>query len=77
MLIKMQRDEKDRVTILSGTEFGKTLGTPIGLFVPNEDMRPGDYSDMRAIPRPSHADFTYMVSPYLFFYTTIDLICHS
>ena len=46
---------------MSGTEFGKTLGSPIGLFVPNEDMRPGDYADMRAIPRPSHADFTYMV----------------
>lgn len=24
-------------------------------------MRPGDYADMRAVPRPSHADFTYMV----------------
>lgn len=56
-----KRDEKDRVTILSGTEFGKTLGSPIGLFVPNEDQRPGDYSDMRAVPRPSHADFTYML----------------
>jgi len=56
-----KRDEKDRVTIMSGTEFGKTLGTPVGLFVPNEDMRPGDYADMRAIPRPSHADFTYML----------------
>ncbi len=59
--MSIQRDEKDRVTILSGTEFGKTLGTPIGLFVPNEDMRPNDYADMRAIPRPSHADFTYLV----------------
>jgi len=56
-----KRDEKDRVTILSGTEAGKTLGTPIGLFVPNEDMRPGDYSDLRAIPRPSHADLTYQL----------------
>lgn len=56
-----KRDEKDRVTIMSGTEYGKTLGSPIGLFVPNEDMRPGDYADMRAIPRPSHADFTYML----------------
>jgi len=54
-----KRDEKDRVTIMSGTEHGKTLGTPIGLFVTNEDMRPGDYSDIRAIPRPSHADYTY------------------
>jgi len=55
-----QRDEKDLVTILSGTEFGITLGTPIGLSVPNEDQRPGDYSDMSNTPRPSHADLTYL-----------------
>lgn len=55
------RAEKDLVTIMSGTEFGYTLGTPIGLFVPNEDQRPGDYSEMSAIPRPGHADFTYQV----------------
>jgi hypothetical protein len=36
------RDEADRVTILSGTERGVALGTPIGLFVPNENVRPGD-----------------------------------
>eukprot|EP00002_Diphylleia_rotans_P023961 TRINITY_DN4722_c0_g1_i2.p1 TRINITY_DN4722_c0_g1~~TRINITY_DN4722_c0_g1_i2.p1 ORF type:complete len:192 (+),score=41.83 TRINITY_DN4722_c0_g1_i2:68-643(+) len=53
------RDEKDLVSILSGTEKGVTLGTPIGLFVPNEDQRPGDYKEMSAIPRPSHADYTY------------------
>ena len=46
---------------MSGTEFGYTLGTPIGLFVPNEDQRPGDYKEMSAIPRPGHADFTYQV----------------
>jgi len=55
------RDEKDRVSILSGTENGVTLGTPIGLFVPNEDQRPHDYGSMSAIPRPSHADFTYQI----------------
>ena len=49
------------VTIMSGTEFGYTLGTPIGLFVPNEDQRPGDYSEMSQIPRPGHADFTYQL----------------
>eukprot|EP00045_Choanoeca_perplexa_P007751 m.71252 g.71252 ORF g.71252 m.71252 type:complete len:436 (-) comp14201_c0_seq2:808-2115(-) len=54
------RDEKDRVTIMSGTEFGKTLGTPIGLFVPNEDHRPKDYKSTNHAPRPSHADFTYI-----------------
>lgn len=54
------RAESDTVTILSGTEFGVTLGTPIGLFVPNKDQRPGDYAEMSRIPRPSHADFTYL-----------------
>ena len=55
------RSETDTVTILSGTERGMTLGTPIGLFVPNKDMRPGDYGDMSNIPRPSHADYTYQM----------------
>ena len=55
------RDEKDRVQIQSGTEFGITLGTPIGLVVKNEDQRPKDYgnSTMDMFPRPSHADYTY------------------
>ena len=55
------RDEKDRVHIQSGTEFGITLGTPIGLMVKNEDQRPKDYggSTMDQFPRPSHADYTY------------------
>lgn len=55
------RDEKDKVTILSGTEKGRTLGTPIGLFVPNEDQRPGDYKEMSTVPRPGHADWTYQI----------------
>ncbi|KAJ6020909.1 hypothetical protein N7540_006413 [Penicillium herquei] len=56
------RDEKDRVEIQSGTEFGVTLGTPIGMMVRNEDQRPKDYggSTMDLYPRPSHADFTYL-----------------
>lgn len=53
------RAESDTVTIMSGTENGLTLGTPIGLIVPNKDQRPGDYNEMSAIPRPSHADYTY------------------
>ncbi len=57
--VNTPRDEKDRVRILSGVENGVTLGTPIGLFVPNEDQRPHDYGEMNRIPRPSHADFTY------------------
>jgi chorismate synthase len=55
------RSETDRVTILSGVENGVTLGTPIGLLVPNSDQHPTDYDDMADIPRPSHADYTYQV----------------
>jgi chorismate synthase len=56
------RNEKDRVEIQSGTEFGVTLGTPICMVVRNEDQRPKDYggSTMDLYPRPSHADFTYL-----------------
>ena len=54
------RQETDRVTIYSGVEAGQTLGTPICMMVPNNDQRPGDYSEMDMIPRPSHADYTYV-----------------
>ncbi|SDO49297.1 chorismate synthase [Desulforhopalus singaporensis] len=57
--ISTDRQEPDQVMILSGTENGKTLGTPISLQVANKDQRPKDYSSMRDIPRPSHADYTY------------------
>ncbi|MDL2269757.1 chorismate synthase [Desulfosarcina sp. OttesenSCG-928-A07] len=53
------RKESDTVVILSGVENSITLGTPIGLLVTNADHRPGDYRQMRQIPRPSHADYTY------------------
>ncbi len=59
--ISTPRDEEDQVVILSGTENGVTLGTPIGLLVRNTDQRPGDYTDMSRIPRPSHADYTYQM----------------
>ena len=45
--------------ILSGTFEGKTLGTPISMWVRNEDARPEAYSEMAAKFRPSHADYTY------------------
>src|SRR6266480_5748199 len=54
-----QRKESDTVQILSGVFEGQTLGTPISLLVPNEDMRPGDYREVREKYRPSHADYTY------------------
>lgn len=55
------RQEADQVTIYSGTEFGRTLGTPIMLLINNKDQRPQDYGEMSRIPRPSHADFTYQM----------------
>ncbi len=55
------RDEKDRVKILSGVEKGLTLGTPLTLFVANRDMKPADYRAMSDVPRPSHADYTYQI----------------
>lgn len=59
--LSTDRIEADQVMILSGTENGKTLGTPIALRVNNKDQRPGDYGDMSDLPRPSHADFTYQM----------------
>lgn len=59
--LSTDRQEADQVIILSGTENGKTLGTPIGLQVANKDQRPKDYGNMQDIPRPSHADYTYQM----------------
>ena len=53
------RKESDTVQILSGTFEGKTLGTPICLWVKNEDARPEAYTEMATKFRPSHADYTY------------------
>lgn len=60
--ITTPRNEKDRVEIQSGTEFGLTLGTPIGVRVMNENQRKQDYGNqtMDMYPRPSHADWTYL-----------------
>jgi len=54
------RCESDALKILSGVENGRTLGTPIALVVENADQRPGDYAAAGAVPRPSHADYTYL-----------------
>jgi chorismate synthase len=53
------RKETDTVQILSGTFEGQTLGTPISLWVKNEDARSEAYSEMATKFRPSHADYTY------------------
>ena len=54
-----QRQEGDRVEILSGVQDGLTLGTPIALAVRNQDQRSRDYDEMNDKYRPSHADFAY------------------
>src|SRR4051812_36826842 len=53
------RKEADKIQIFSGTFEGKTLGTPISMWVKNEDARPEAYSEMATKFRPSHADYTY------------------
>src|SRR6201993_1297302 len=53
------RKETDTVQILSGTFEGRTLGTPISMWVKNEDARAEAYSEMAVKFRPSHADYTY------------------
>ena len=57
--IVTQRDEVDKVRIVSGTFKGKTLGTPIALLVDNTDQRSEAYTEMETKYRPSHADYTY------------------
>lgn len=57
--IGSRRKESDRVQLLSGVFEGKTLGTPIGFIIPNEDAKSGDYAQLRDAYRPNHADFTY------------------
>ncbi|MBF0485163.1 MAG: chorismate synthase [Candidatus Omnitrophica bacterium] len=53
------RKEGDVVEILSGVFEGKTTGTPIALLIRNADQRSADYSEIKDIFRPGHADFTY------------------
>ena len=55
-----QRQEEDKVEILSGVYEGKTTGTPIGLLIRNTDQRSKDYSEIAQTFRPGHADYTYL-----------------
>ncbi len=60
------RIEKDQAEILSGIRFGKTLGSPISVFIENRDFKnwervmPVEGTDEGlkrvSIPRPGHAD---------------------
>lgn len=57
--IVTQRKESDQVRFLSGIFENKTTGTPIGFVVENTNQKSGDYDHIKAIFRPSHADYVY------------------
>ncbi|HEX9825487.1 MAG TPA: chorismate synthase [Flavobacteriaceae bacterium] len=57
--IVTQRKEPDTVEFLSGIFEGKTTGTPIGFLIQNTNQKSQDYSHIKDIYRPSHADYTY------------------
>lgn len=54
-----QRQEEDKVEILSGVFEGFTTGTPITLLIRNTDQRSKDYANLLDTFRPGHADYTY------------------
>ena len=55
------RKETDRIHILSGTFKGKTTGTPLALWVKNQDADSSKYEEIKNMFRPGHADFTYLM----------------
>lgn len=54
-----QRREDDEINILSGVFEGKTTGSSIGMIIENQDHKSKDYSKIKDLFRPSHADYTY------------------
>jgi chorismate synthase len=54
-----QRKEDDRVEIISGIFEGKSTGTPIAMIIYNTNQKSKDYSNIKDLFRPSHADITY------------------
>ena len=57
--IVTQRKEPDTVEFLSGIFEGQTTGTPIGFIIHNTNQKSNDYSHIKDVYRPSHADYTY------------------
>lgn len=57
--VTTDRREEDKFEILSGIFEGKTTGSPIGFTIKNKDSRSQDYSEIKDVYRPSHADFTW------------------
>lgn len=59
--ITTRRTEDDLPIIQSGVFNGKSTGTPIGLFIPNQDAKSKDYDHLKDTFRPGHADLTYAI----------------
>lgn len=57
--IVTQRKEADEPEILSGVFEGKTTGTSLAILIRNTDQRSRDYSKIKDVYRPGHADYTY------------------
>jgi chorismate synthase len=57
--IVTQRDEPDEPEILSGVFEGRTTGTSLAIMVRNQDQRSRDYSEIKDVYRPGHADYTF------------------
>jgi chorismate synthase len=57
--IVTQRKEPDTVEFLSGIFEGVTTGTSIGFVIKNTNQKSKDYSHIKDVYRPSHADYTY------------------
>lgn len=60
-ILTTSRKEADKVEILSGIFEGLSSGTPIGFIVRNSNQKSSDYSNIKDLYRPSHADYTYQM----------------
>lgn len=58
--ITTERKESDKAEILSGVFEGKTTGTPIAILIHNKDHRSSDYTKIKDLFRPGHADYAYL-----------------
>lgn len=53
------RKEADQAEILSGIFEGQTTGTPLTIYIKNQDQISKDYTTIKDKYRPGHADYTY------------------
>jgi chorismate synthase len=55
------RKEEDKPEFLGGILDGYTCGAPIAAVIYNENIRSGDYDNLKNCPRPGHADYTAQI----------------